>query len=97
MIKSFKDRWLEEFYYLDIPSKKIPSEIQDRVFRKLQMLDDSSSEADLRSPPSNHFEKLVGRLTGKFSIRVNKKWRLIFHLSNGGELSNIYLDKHEYR
>jgi proteic killer suppression protein len=57
---------------LDIPSKKISSEIQDRVFRKLQMLDDSSSEADLRSPPSNHFEKLVGRLNGKFSIRVKK-------------------------
>ncbi|MGB1048024.1 MAG: type II toxin-antitoxin system RelE/ParE family toxin [Litorivicinaceae bacterium] len=63
---------MEEFYYLDIPSKKISSEIQDRVFRKLQMLDDSSSEADLRSPPSNHFEKLVGRLNGKFSIRVKK-------------------------
>jgi len=97
LITGFKDRWLEEFYYLDIPNKKIPSEIQDRVFRKLQMLDDSSSEADLRSPPSKHFEKLVSRLNGKFSIRVNKKWRLIFHLSNDGEVSNMYLDKHEYR
>jgi plasmid maintenance system killer protein len=26
-------------------------------------------------PPSNHFEKLSGKLKGYHSIRVNQKWR----------------------
>ncbi|MGG7055294.1 type II toxin-antitoxin system RelE/ParE family toxin [Nitrosomonas sp. ANs5] len=30
----------------------------------------------MRSPPSNHFEKLRGNLAGKHSIRINKQWRL---------------------
>jgi proteic killer suppression protein len=29
--------------------------------------------ADLRAPPSNHFEKLRGGLAGLNSIRVNKQ------------------------
>jgi toxin HigB-1 len=42
------------------------------------MLDAATSDQDLRVPPSNHFEKLRGRLKGFHSIRVNRQWRLIF-------------------
>ena len=98
MIQSFRDRWLREFYLEDKSSKKIPSEIQDRLFRKLQLVDDATSDLDLRSPPSNHFEKLRGNLSGKHSIRVNKQWRLVFVWSGErGEAQNIYLDNHDYR
>jgi proteic killer suppression protein len=77
LIVSFRDRWLRDFYLSDFylsnrGSKKIPSEIEDRLFRKLQLIDDATCDLDLRSPPSNHFEKLKGRLASKHSIRVNK-------------------------
>jgi proteic killer suppression protein len=78
LIQSFRDRWLREFYLKDKTSKKIPSEVEDRLFRKLQLIDDATCDLDLRSPPSNHFEKLRGNLAGKHSIRVNKQWRLVF-------------------
>jgi proteic killer suppression protein len=42
--------------------------LEARLFRKLQLLDDATSDADLRVPPSNHFEKLAGKLAGLHSI-----------------------------
>jgi len=51
----------------------------------------------LRVPPSNHFEKLRGKLEGFHSIRVNDRWRLIFRWDGGrGEASGVYLDDHSY-
>ncbi len=98
MIKSFRDTWLEAYFVNDIHSKKVPADIDARLFRKLQLIDDAESDLDLRIPPSNHFEKLSGRLEDKHSIRVNKQWRLIFRwVASEGKASNIYLDKHEYR
>lgn len=98
MILSFRDRWLRDFYLEDKVGKKIPAEVQDRLFRKLQLIDDATSDLDLRSPPSNHFEKLRGNLTRMHSIRVNKQWRLVFSWSSKrGEAQDIYLDNHDYR
>lgn len=98
MIVGFRNRWLEEFFIDDQPSRNIPPNLESRVFRKLQMLDDANSDADLRVPPSNHYEKLRGNLAGWHSIRVNDQWRLIFVWDNGkGEASQVYLDKHAYR
>ena len=42
------------------------------------MLDEAMTDADLRVPRSNHFEKLRGTLSGWHSIRVNEQWRLVF-------------------
>ena len=33
---------------------------------------------DLRYPPSNHFEALVGDRAGQYSIRVDGRWRVCF-------------------
>jgi toxin HigB-1 len=63
-----------------------------------RMLDDAASDDDLRAPPSNHFEKLRGRLAGFCSIRVNGQWRLIFRWDGiRGEAADVYLDDHGYR
>ena len=96
MIGSFRDSWLEAFFIEDARSARIPPELEQRLFRKLQMLDDAVSERDLRVPPSNHFEKLRGHLDGWHSIRVNQRWRLIFRWADG-EVSQVYLDDHSYR
>jgi proteic killer suppression protein len=61
------------------------------------MIDDATTDQDLRVPLSNHFEKLRGNLASFHSIRVNKQWRLIFHRDGGrGEANDIYLDNHSY-
>ena len=97
MIVSFRDGWLRDFFVADVRSKKIPSDLASRLFRKIQMIDDATSDQDLRVPPSNHFEKLGGNLEGLHSIRVNKQWRLIFHWNGGkGEAAGAYLDAHRY-
>ncbi len=62
------------------------------------MIDDATTDQDLRVPPSNHFEKLRGRLGTFHSIRVNKQWRLIFQWEESrGETSGLYLDNHGYK
>jgi toxin HigB-1 len=77
--------------------EKIPSDLEDRLFRKIQMIDDATTDRDLRSPPSNHFEKLRGNLDGLHPIRVNKRWRLVFRWNSGrGEAEYLYLDDHSY-
>ena len=98
MIVSFRDAWLRAFFVEDVRSRNIPSDLEGRLFRKLQMIDDAMTDQDLRVPPSNHFEKLRGNLAGFHSIRVNRQWRLIFRWdSRQGEASEIYLDDHSYR
>ena len=97
MIKSFRDNWLKDFYFADSATKKVPADIRDRLFRKLQLIDDATSDLDLRAPTSNHFEKLSGHLAGKHSIRVTLKWRLVFEWEGShGEARSMYLDNHDY-
>ncbi len=98
MIVGFRDRWLQEFFIHDRAGRNIPPDLENRLFRKLQLLDDATSDADLRIPLSNHFEKLRGNLAGWHSIRVNDQWRLIFQWNGSrGEAAQVYLDDHSYR
>ena len=98
MIVSFRDEWLRAYFVEDVSSRKIPADIESRLFRKLQMIDDAMTDQDLRVPPSNHFEKLRGNLEGWHSIRVNKQWRLVFRWNSGrGEAESVYLDDHSYK
>lgn len=98
MIVSFRDGWLRAFFVEDRQSRNIPSDLESRLFRRLQIIDDATTDMDLWVPPSNHFEKLHGNLTGFDSVRVNKQWRLIFRWDGGrGEAWDLYLDDHSYR
>jgi toxin HigB-1 len=97
MIVSFRDDWLRDFFVEDLRSKKIPSNLEGRLFRRIQMIDDATTDQDLRMPPSNHFEKLQGNLKGFHSVRVNRQWRLVFLWDGGrGEATDVYLDDHSY-
>ena len=98
MIVGLRDGWLRAFFIDDVRSRSIPADLENRLFRKLQMIDDATTDQDLRVPPSNHFEKLRGKLAGFHSIRVNDQWRLIFRWnSERGEATDLYLDDHSYR
>ena len=98
MIASFRDEWLRAFFVEDVRSRLIPTDLESRLFRRLQMIDDATTDRDLRAPPGNRFEKLRGNLAGLHSIRVNSQWRLVFRWDSGrGEAEGVYLDDHSYR
>lgn len=70
MITSFADKEAQKIYR-QIFSKKLPVHIQDIALRKLIMLDNAKSVGDLKNPPANHLEKLIGDRAGQYSIRIN--------------------------
>jgi proteic killer suppression protein len=47
------------------------------------MLEAAETLEDLRSPPGNQLEKLVGNRAGQYSIRVNDQWRICFRWDDG--------------
>ena len=98
MITSFRDDWLGEFFLNDVHAKQLPADLEKVLFRKLQLIDDANEDKDFRIPPGNHFEKLRGKLEDYCSIRVNKRWRLVFMWNaERGEASGVYLDDHSYQ
>jgi proteic killer suppression protein len=77
MIKSFRDKETEKIFNRQ-PSRKLPSNIQQVGLRKLRMIHRSQSLQDLRVPPANRLEKLVGNRAGQYNIRINAQWRICF-------------------
>jgi len=82
MIVSFRSKETEQIW-IGNRVKKMPIDIQKIGRRKLRMLNNSQNIADLRIPPSNRLEKLSGNLSGFYSIRINKQWRIIFEWNSG--------------
>ena len=83
MIRSFKDKETEKIYN-QVFSKKIPVNIQKIALRKLMMIDAAERLSDLKVPPANHLEALLGDRVGQWSIRINDQWRIVFVPSEGG-------------
>ena len=77
MIKSFKDDQTLKIYQRQ-GSRKLPVEIQQVTLRKLRMINNADTITDLRVPPANHLEKLIGARSGQWSIRINDQWRICF-------------------
>ncbi len=77
MIKSFKSPETERIWE-GIVSPKFPYEIQRRALQKLRMLNAALFLDDMRIPYSNHFEALLGKRKGQYSIRINDQYRICF-------------------
>lgn len=88
MIKSFKDKQAELIWQGKV-SKKLPQSIQAVARRKLRMINNATSLDDLRIPPANHLEQLVGNRKGQHSIRINLQWRICFIWNEGAEQVEI--------
>ena len=81
MIKSFGDKTTEQIWK-GVRSNKLPIEIQNIGRRKLRMINNAQNIYDLSIPPSNRLKQLKGKLTGRYSIRINLKWRITFSWAN---------------
>ena len=93
MIVSFGSKETEQIWN-GTRVKTLPIEIQNLGRRKLRMLNNSQDIADLRIPPSNRLEKLSGKLSDYYSIRINKQWRIIFIWNKGNASEVEIIDYH---
>ena len=93
MIVSFGSSETEKVWN-GIRVKKMPLEIQNIGRRKLRMINNSVDIADLRVPPANRLEKLLGNLKDFYSIRINDQWRIIFKWNSGNALEVEIIDYH---
>lgn len=74
-------------------TKRFPAELLVVAQRKLQYLHSARLLDDLRRPPGNRLEALKGNLRGRFSIRINDQWRVVFRWSDGASEVEV-LDYH---
>ncbi|WP_076461499.1 type II toxin-antitoxin system RelE/ParE family toxin [Limosilactobacillus caccae] len=88
MIKSFGDRETEKVF-CQVYSKRLPTSIQKTALRKLIMIDNAININDLRVPPANHLERLVGGHSDQYSIRINKQFRICFTLVGINEFYDV--------
>ncbi len=93
MILSFGSKDTEKIWE-GLIIRKLPIEIQQIGRRKLRMIHNSQSINDLRIPPSNRLEKLSGKLSEFYSIRINDKWRIIFKWENNQAYEVEIIDYH---
>jgi proteic killer suppression protein len=93
MIRSFDDDRAERLFNR-LPVKKLAAALQRAALRKLVLLDAATSLEDLRVPPGNRLEKLIGDRAGQYSIRINDQWRICFEWSDGDAYEVEMADYH---
>lgn len=62
--------------------------------RKLAMLNAAVELRDLRSPPGNRLEPLLGNRAGQHSIRISDQWRICFVWTDAGPAQVEIVDYH---
>ncbi|NKR53044.1 type II toxin-antitoxin system RelE/ParE family toxin [Rhodococcus hoagii] len=93
MIQSFAGKEAEKVWDRH-HSRKLGPEVQRAAYRKLLILDAADDINDLRVPPGNRLEKLVGDRKGQHSIRINDQWRICFVWTASGPRDVEIADYH---
>jgi len=94
MINSFSDNSTEDLFNRKFV-RHLPPTIQRLAYRKLLLIDGAERLDDLRMPPGNKLEKLTGDLAGKYSIRINDQWRIIFRWKANSAYEVEIIDYHK--
>ena len=82
MIESFASAETERLFATG-KSRRLPPDILRRAVMRLAQLDAATVIDDLRLPPSNRLEALLGSRVGQWSIRINEQWRICFQFDHG--------------
>ena len=93
MIKEFNSKETEKIFNRFF-SRKLPQSIQLAARKKLVLLDAATDLKDLRTPPGNRLEELVGNRKGQHSIRINDQWRICFVWKQGDAYGVEITDYH---
>ncbi len=81
MIQTFGNDETEKIFLRE--RVKIFEKFERIVLRKLEMLHAAISISDLKIPPGNRLEKLQGKRSEYYSIRINDQWRICFAWKDG--------------
>jgi toxin HigB-1 len=68
--------------------------IERVALRKLEQLSIAAVLGDLKVPPGNKLEALVGDRAGQYSIRINDQWRVCFVWAKEGPNDVEIVDYH---
>ncbi|PLX82244.1 MAG: plasmid maintenance system killer protein [Desulfuromonas sp.] len=93
MILNFNCQETEKIWKGTI-SRRLPQDIQAVARRKLRMLNNAQTLADLKIPPANRLEALKGNRSGQHSIRINAQWRICFVWHEGNAQDVEIVDYH---
>ena len=93
MIVSFRDRETERLWCGD-SCRRLPPWILGTAMRKLRLLNEAASLAEVASPPGNRLEALSGDRLGQYSIRINDQWRICFRWNEQGPADVQIVDYH---
>lgn len=96
MIKGFGSKGTEDIYHGENSreARRIPQTIWKVACRKLDMLNAAIQLEDLKAPPGNRLEMLKGNLKGKYSIRINDQYRILFAFKDGNAFEVEIADYH---
>jgi proteic killer suppression protein len=87
VIRSFRDDGTEDVFNgrsTKAARRICPASVWRVAARKLDLLDAAVRLEDLRVPPGNRLEALVGDRRGQHSIRINDQYRICFVWHDGG-------------
>jgi len=75
-------------------ARRIPESVWKAAVRKLDMLNAASDLQDLRAPPGNRLERLKGKWSGYYAIRINDQYRIVFQWIGGNAEHVMITDYH---
>jgi proteic killer suppression protein len=87
MIISFKNQATEDLFNGENTKnarKTCPQSLWRVASRKLDQLDSVQTLEELKVPPGNRLESLVGNRKGEYSIRINEQYRICFKWTDAG-------------
>ena len=93
MIRSFGSKDTERIWHEQYVTG-VDRVVQRATLRKLELIHAAKAVEDLRIPPGNRLEQLVGDRRGQHSIRVNAQWRICFVWKSDGAHDVEIVDYH---
>ena len=97
MIAAFRDRGTEDVFNgrrTKAAKKSCPEKLWKVARRKLDQLDSVITPDEVRIPPGNRLEALIGDREGQRSIRINDKYRICFRWTDAGPDDVEIVDYH---
>jgi len=97
MIESFADKATEDIFNGENTTaarKRLPRNLWNVAFRKLDQIDSAVALDDLKVPPGNRLEALKGKRSGQYSIRINDQFRICFEWDQNNAANVKIVDYH---
>ncbi len=96
MIRSFADDTTVELFRErnTRAARRIPRDLWHADQRKLKLLDGGARLDDLLTPAGNRLEALKGDRAGRYSMRINDRYRITFRWERGNAFEVCVEDYH---